>query len=55
VKSDMEFFKGEYQSCVRKLLASKPMSARQRIFYSRLGASMHRAYKEAKNVGVSVN
>lgn len=55
MKSDEEFFKEEYRSCVKKYMASKPTETRQRIFYARLGASMLRAYKEAKDVRVSVN
>ena len=48
MKSDVEFFKEEYRRCVEKYRACAPYETRMRRFYERLGASLLRAYKEAK-------
>ena len=50
MRSDVEFFREEYLRCMEKYRACAPYEARRRKFYSRLGASLLRAYKEAKDV-----
>lgn len=50
MKSNAEFFKEEYRQCVEKYRACAPYETRKRLFYQKLGASMLKAYKGAKNV-----
>ena len=50
MKSDAEFYLGEYRRCCAAYTQSPSEHRRQRDFYNRLSASMLKAYVEAINI-----